>query len=200
MPNPRQLILGEFSCTLDERFRLSIPQELAELLTADNPRCILAKERSGCLSLWNAEAWETKLNARIKLLEQKLQADSFGDDRIAQVQLLGRLLSTRHRPVELRGRGRLLIPEGFRTFLGVERDPPDNEVLVVGAAVCVEIWKPAAWLAYLEQRMPRFPPRVSPALALVAAHSESSIDVGRAAPPCQSLWEGYPSTQAANGV
>jgi MraZ protein len=58
--------------------------------------------------------------------------------------------------VELRGRGRLLVPEGFRKFLGVERDPPDNEVLVVGAAVCVEIWKPAAWLAYLERRMPRF--------------------------------------------
>ncbi len=129
---------------------------LVELLSDANPRCILAKERSGCLSLWSAEAWEAKLNARIKLVEQKLQADSFGEDRIAQVQLLGRLLSTRHRPVELRGRGRLLIPEGFRTFLGVDRDPPDNQVIVVGAAVCVEIWKPAAWLAYLERRMPKF--------------------------------------------
>ena len=156
MPNPRQLILGEFPCTLDERFRLSIPQNLVELLSDENPRCILAKERSGCLSLWSAEAWEAKLNARIKLVEQKLQADSFGEDRIAQVQLLGRLLSTRHRPVELRGRGRLLIPEGFRTFLGVNSDPPDNEVIVVGAAVCLEIWKPTAWLAYLERRMPKF--------------------------------------------
>ena len=156
MPNPRQLILGEFPCTLDERFRLSIPQGLADVLTGDNPRCILAKERSGCLSLWNADVWEAKLNARIKLLEQKLQADSFDDDRIAQVQLLGRLLSTRHRPVELGGRNRLLIPDGFRSFLGVERDPPENEVLVVGAAVCIEIWKPAIWLAYLERRMPKF--------------------------------------------
>ncbi len=156
MPDSRRLILGEFECTLDERFRLTIPQTLAELLAANNARGILAKERQGCLSLWSAEAWEEKLNARIRLVEQKLQADSFGDDRIAQVQLLGRLLSTRHQTVELRGRGRLLIPEGFRKFLGVERDPPDNQVLVVGAAVCVEIWKPAAWLAYLEQRMPRF--------------------------------------------
>ena len=156
MPNARQLILGEFECTLDERFRLTIPQTLSDLLTSNNPRCMLAKERQGCLSLWSAEAWEEKLNARIRLVEQKLQADSFGDDRIAQVQLLGRLLSTRHQAVELRGRARLLIPEAFRKFLGVERDPPDNQVLVVGAAVCVEIWKPAAWLAYLEQRMPRF--------------------------------------------
>jgi MraZ protein len=155
------LILGEFECTLDERFRLTIPQSLAELLTqssntSSSTRCMLAKERQGCLSLWSAESWEQKLNARVKLVEQKLQADSFGDDRIAQVQLLGRLLSTRHQAVELRGRSRLLIPEGFRKFLGVERDPPENQVLVVGAAVCIEIWKPAAWLAYLEQRMPRF--------------------------------------------
>jgi len=156
MPNPGQLILGEFPCTLDERFRLSIPKSLVELLTNGNSRCILAKERSGCLSLWSAESWEVKLDARIKLVEQKLQADSFGEDRIAQVQLLGRLLSTRHLAVELRSGGRLLIPEGFRQFLGVERDPPENEVLVVGAAVCLEIWKPAAWLAYLEKRMPKF--------------------------------------------
>ncbi len=58
--------------------------------------------------------------------------------------------------MELKGRGRLLVPEGFRKFLGVDRDPPDNEVLVVGAAVCVEIWKPDAWLKYLEGRMPKF--------------------------------------------
>ena len=70
--------------------------------------------------------------------------------------MLGRLLSTRHKEVELKGRGRLVLPEGFRKFLGVERDPPDNEVFVVGAAVCIEIWRPAAWQRFLERRMPRF--------------------------------------------
>ena len=156
MPGDCRLVLGEYCCTLDERFRLSIPHELTELLGPDPARCILAKERAGCLSLWHTDTWEPKLNARTKLLEQKLAAGSFGEDRIGRVQLLGRLLSSRHRPVELKGRGRLLVPEGFRKFLGVERDPPENEVYVVGAAVCIEIWKPAAWLAYLEGRMPRF--------------------------------------------
>ena len=145
MPSPAQIILGEFPCTLDERFRLSIPAGLADRLA---PQCILAKERAGCLSLWRSDVWEAKLSTRIRLIEQKILAETFGEDRIAQVQLLGRLLSTRHKPVELKGRGRLLIPEGFRSFLGVERDPPNNEVVVIGAAVCVEIWKPAAWLKY----------------------------------------------------
>jgi MraZ protein len=153
MPGPSQIILGEFPAALDERWRLSIPGGLAELL---GPRCILAKERAGCLSLWSAEAWEAKLSSRIKLIEEKLRADAIGEDRLARVQLLGRLLSTRHKLVELKGRGRLLLPEGFRRFLGVDRDPPENEVMVVGAAVCVEIWKPAAWLRYLEARMPKF--------------------------------------------
>jgi MraZ protein len=153
MSGPSQIILGEYTCSLDERYRLSLPTRLADLLS---PQCILAKERAGCLSLWSAEAWEAKLNARVKLIEQKILADTIGEDRIGQVQLLGRLLSTRHKPVELKGRGRLLIPEGFRKFLGADRDPPENEVIIIGAAVCVEIWKPAAWLKYLEGRMPKF--------------------------------------------
>ncbi len=57
-----------------------------------------------------------------------------------QVQMLGRLLSSRHRTVELAGRGRLLVPEGFREFLKVEAG---GDVMVVGAGVCVEIWNPA---------------------------------------------------------
>jgi MraZ protein len=155
MPAPQQIILGEYHCTLDERFRLSLPRKLADSL-GGNGRGILAKERSGCISLWNADAWEAKWSAKVRLLEQKIQAESFGDDRIGQIQLLGRLLSTRQKAIELKGRGRLLVPESFRKFLGVDRDPPDNEVLVVGAAVCIEIWKPQAWQAYLETRMPRF--------------------------------------------
>jgi MraZ protein len=51
------------------------------------------------------------------------------------------------------GRGRLLIPEGFREFLGVTGAEP---LLVVGAAVCVEIWHPQAWLEYLRAEMPGF--------------------------------------------
>jgi MraZ protein len=53
----------------------------------------------------------------------------------------------------LAGRGRLVIPEGFREFLGVE---PRGEVIVVGAAVCLELWQPAAWFAHLETHMPEF--------------------------------------------
>jgi MraZ protein len=152
MTGSQSFILGEFKRTLDERYRLSLPTELTDPLAGKTADCILAKERPGCLSLWSAEVWQARLDEGVELIRRKIQAGKL-EGRIAQVQLLGRLLSTRHKPVQLAGRGRLLLPEGFREFLGVE---PGGEVLVVGAAVCVEIWKPPAWLKYLDERMPKF--------------------------------------------
>jgi MraZ protein len=152
MPDIEEFLLGEYPRTLDERYRISIPGEFSDLLTAQSSDCILAKERPGCLSLWSTPVWQTRLDEGMNLVKQKMRAGRLRE-KIAEVQLLGRLLSTRHRTVQLAGRGRLLIPEGFREFLGVE---PNNETLIIGAAVCVEIWRPAAWIKYLETRMPKF--------------------------------------------
>lgn len=152
MADMPQFILGEFRRTLDERYRLSVPSELGDLLTAESADCILAKERAGCLSLWSAQIWQAKLNEGVQLIQQKMRAGKL-EGRIAQVQRLGRLLSTRHVPVTLAGRGRLLLPEGFREFLAVE---PGGEVMVLGAGVCIELWNPPALRKYLEKSMPRF--------------------------------------------
>ena len=152
MPDHVDLLLGEYPRTLDERFRVSLPAELADPLAAAGAECILAKERPGCLSVWSAAKWQQQLDDGVELVKQKINAGRL-EGKTAQVQLLGRLLSTRHRQVRLAGRGRLLIPEGFREFLDIEQG---GDVIVVGAAVCVEIWKPAAWMSYLERRIPRF--------------------------------------------
>jgi MraZ protein len=60
MPGPSQFLLGEFRRTLDERYRLSLPSELGDVLAAESTDCILAKERPGCLSLWSAPVWQSK--------------------------------------------------------------------------------------------------------------------------------------------
>ena len=147
-----QLILGEAIRTIDPRFRLSIPPDMAESLAVDGAECILAKERPGCLSLWNAEGWKKRLDDGVRLVESKISAGRL-EGRVDEVQRLGRLLSTRHRPVQLAGRGRLVVPEGFREFLGVEAG---GSAMVVGAAVCVEIWEPARWASYIGEEMPAF--------------------------------------------
>ncbi len=155
MPNEQVLLLGEFARSLDDRFRVSLPNELAEGLTGvetSEPQCLLAKERPGCLSLWNLERWQKKLEEGIDLVRGKLHSGRL-DQRVTDIQALGRLLSTRHRQVPLAGRGRLVIPDSFRGFLGVG---PGEEVMLVGAAVCVEIWNPAAWNAAIANEMPNF--------------------------------------------
>jgi len=151
MPDLQEFILGEFHRTLDDRYRLAIPSELCDPLTGGDGDCVLAKERPGCISLWSAAVWRENLQEGVEWVKQKMRKGKL-DDQLAQVQLFGRLLSTRHRPATLRGR-RLVIPEGFRQFLDVE---PGGEVMVVGAAVCLEIWNPALWLQYVQGRMPKF--------------------------------------------
>lgn len=146
------LLIGEFVRSLDERHRLAIPTELADPLTAAGPDCVLAKERAGCLSLWPAAVWQPQIDAAVEVVRSKLRAGLL-NQRVGQLQDLGRLLSTRHKQVTLAGRGRLVLPEGFREFLGVE---PGSELVIVGAAVCVELWQPAAWQAFIAAEMPDF--------------------------------------------
>ncbi|MGL4595091.1 MAG: division/cell wall cluster transcriptional repressor MraZ [Thermoguttaceae bacterium] len=145
-------LLGEFSRKLDDRFRLTLPGEFEEVFQPENGRCVIAKERPGCLSLWKEDIWKTKLDARVDLVQQRLKLGDL-EQKMPQLQVLGRLLSTRHREVQLAERSRLLIPEGFREFLGIE---PKKEVMVVGAAVCIEIWHPEKWFQYVEGEIPEF--------------------------------------------
>ena len=152
MAEAQEFILGEFPRTLDDRHRLSIPLELVDLLVAENGACILAKERPGCLSLWNSAAWQSRLDEGVELVKSKMRAGKLAG-RLEEVQQLSRLLSTRHKTVQLAGRGRLSIPDGFREFLQVE---PLGEVIVIGAGVCIEIWSPPAWLAHLESHVTEF--------------------------------------------
>jgi MraZ protein len=145
-------ILGEYRRTLDDRYRVAIPAEFVPAVAGDGAACILAKEQSGALSLWNAGDWQARLDRGVRLVEEKMLAGRL-EGRVEEVQMLGRLLSTRHKKVSLAGRGRLSVPEGFREFLGAE---PGSEVLVVGAGVCVELWRPDRWFSYIQQKMPGF--------------------------------------------
>ncbi len=146
------LITGEIRRTVDERFRLTLPNDFANAVSDEAGNVIVAKERTGCLSLWQCEEWQQRLDSGVKLLEQKIEA-GWMEHRWGDVQRLGRLLSSRHQQVTLAKRSRLLIPETFRQFLGVDAG---QEVGVVGAVICVEIWHPDMWLEVLKSEMPEF--------------------------------------------
>lgn len=145
-------ITGEERRTLDDRFRLTLPPAMAQAVSDADGTTIVAKERYGCLSLWKADDWQQRIDAGVSLIRQKIQAGRL-EQRWDDVQRLGRLLSTRFQTVRLANRSRLLIPEAYREFLDV---PANQEVVVVGAVICVEIWNPRAWLETLRSEMPGF--------------------------------------------
>jgi MraZ protein len=149
---PETFITGEVKRTLDERFRLTLPPEFAESIADTQGQVIVAKERYGCLSVWRSADWQQRIDDGVSLIRQKIAAGRM-EQRWNEVQRLGRLLSTRYTPVKLANRSRLLIPEGFREFLDV---PAGQDVMVVGAVICVEVWNPAAWLEQLKLDMPEF--------------------------------------------
>lgn len=145
-------ITGEVKRTLDERFRVTLPVEMAEAVADEAGEVIVTKERYGCLGLWRASQWEKKQQQDVALIKQKIQSGRM-EQRWGDVQRLGRMLSTRSRTVNMTNRSRLLVPEGFREFLDVKAG---SDVMIIGAVICVEIWNPVAWLETLKQEIPEF--------------------------------------------
>ncbi len=152
MTDEKALILGEYSRRLDERFRFSLPSEILEVFKPKDGDCMLAKERPGCISLWDKEAWGRKVDDRVDLIQRHMNLGDL-EKHLPQLQLFGRLMSTRQRPIQMAGKGRLVLPEGFREFLKAEAG---GELMIIGAAVCIEIWNPDCWLRYIEKKMPKF--------------------------------------------
>lgn len=152
MPDTDDLFLGEWVRAIDERWRISLPSEWADELADDGGNCVLAKERPGCVSIWNPSKWSDWLTGGMNVVAGKIESGRL-TGRLSEVQLLGRLLSTRHREVPIAGRGRIAVPESFREFLLVESG---GDLLVVGAAVCVELWNPERWSTHIGEQMPEF--------------------------------------------
>ena len=152
MLEAEKLITGEFSRTVDDRYRLSLPDEFKEVFKPEAGKCVIVKEKPGHLSLWDEKTWKDIHDERVKSVMARLNQGRLGQ-RTSDLQRLGRLLSTRFRHISLAERGRLTLPEGFREFLAVE---PKQEVIIIGAWQCIEIWHPQKWIAYAEEDIPQF--------------------------------------------
>src|SRR5262245_63791617 len=97
-PRPALFLSGEFKRVVDDRYRITLPPELAEPITDKAGDVIIAKERAGCLSLWQAADWQQRIDDGVALIRQKMQAGRL-EQKWGEVQRLGRLLSTRSRTV-----------------------------------------------------------------------------------------------------
>ena len=148
----KKLIRGEFSRTVDDRYRLTLPDEFKDVFKPESGKCVIVKESPGCLSLWEENTWKQHHEARVELVLQRFNLGYLAGN-MSELQRFGRLHSSHSQQIQLADRARFLLPEGFRGFLAVE---PRKEVVIVGAAVCIEIWNPQKWMTYIEGDMPQF--------------------------------------------
>ena len=152
MTETKKLIQGEFSRTVDDRYRLTLPDEFKEVFKPDSGKCVIVKEKPGHLSLWDENTWKRHHDKRVEMVMDRFDLGYLAGN-LTEMQRFGRLLSTRSRQIQLADRARFLLPEGFREFLAVE---PKQEVMIIGAYVCIEIWHPQKWISCIENDIPQY--------------------------------------------
>ena len=122
---------GEFSVTLDDMGRISLPRRLREML--DTNKVILTKHVDGCLWLFTVEGWK------------EFEKDVFGNTTQFSAQDLA--LRRRYGPTELEidKQGRILVGQALRDHAKLTKD-----CTVLCQQYYVEIWAEDRLKAYLE--------------------------------------------------
>ncbi len=129
------MFLGQYTHSLDNKGRLTIPSRFRELLVADGA--------------YITQGFELNLTVRtvgaFERLSQKVNAMNMADPN---ARLLKRLVFASAEKVDVDRAGRILIPEFLRQHAGLELD---GEAIIVGAGDYFEIWSPSAWNDQLSQ-------------------------------------------------
>jgi MraZ protein len=124
---------GTFDYTLDAKNRLTVPARFRAQL-ADG--VVMAKSTEPCVQLWVPEDYEAHTTRALDSLNP-MSPDA---------RKLKRFFSANSHDTELDSAGRV----GFPPFL-LEHASLGKEVVVTGAADCLEVWDRAAWNAYNDE-------------------------------------------------
>jgi MraZ protein len=128
-----QMFLGTHEPRLDEKGRLILPAKFREELSAG---LVITKGQERCLYVFPSTEFET--------LTQTLRQAPVTAKAARDYQRV--MFAGAHDEIPDR-QGRVTIPQGLRTYAGLER-----ECVVIGANTRVEIWDAQAWNKYLADR------------------------------------------------
>jgi MraZ protein len=120
---------GEYRHAVDEKGRLAVPARFRAQLAGG---CVVARWLDTCLAIFPMPAWE-ELATKVGSLPM-----TDPNARLLQRQLFAGAFET-----ELDRQGRVLVPQGLRSFAGLEGD-----AMVLGSRDHAEIWAPARWDEY----------------------------------------------------
>jgi MraZ protein len=120
---------GEYRHAVDGKGRIAVPSRFRAQLAGS---VVVARWLDTCLAIFPLAAWE-ELSTKVGSLPM-----TDPNARLLQRQLFAGAFET-----ELDGQGRVLVPQGLRTFAGLE-----GEAMVLGSRDHAEIWSPERWSTY----------------------------------------------------
>jgi len=120
---------GEYRHAVDEKGRIAVPSRFRAQLDGG---AVVARWLDTCLAIFPKAAWE-ELATKVGSLPM-----TDPNARLLQRQLFAGAFET-----ELDRQGRVLVPQGLRSFAGLE-----GEAMVLGSRDHAEIWAPDRWTDY----------------------------------------------------
>ncbi len=120
------MFLGEFSHTLDDKGRLTIPAKFRDELAGG---LVVTRGIDRCLSVFPHQGWQ---NLAERIAQLPLTQRSARD--------FGRLIFSGAADFIPDRQGRVLIPQGLREYAQL-----DSEAIIIGLYDRLEIWNPNNW-------------------------------------------------------
>src|SRR3989338_7596537 len=131
-PESPHMFIGEYTHSVDDKKRLSVPAKFRKEL---GKKAVVTIGLNKCLSLYPVKGWN--------MFAEKLSKLSMGksEDRgFSRAMLSGAF------EVEIDRIGRILIPDALKDFAGLK-----GKVVLTGVYDRVEVWEEGAWRSYKEQ-------------------------------------------------
>ncbi len=122
------MFLGQYTYTLDDKGRLTIPARFREDLPES---VVITRGLDRCLTVYPIHKWEE--------IAQKVNALSITDPR---GRALRRIFFADATSAEPDRQGRILLPERLREYAGLELS---DDIIIVGLNQFLELWNVQRW-------------------------------------------------------
>jgi len=122
------MFLGQYTYTLDDKARLTIPSRFREALTGS---VVATRGLDRCIMVYPLDVWQG--------IADKVTALPLGDPR---GRAFRRQMFADASLVDLDRQGRILLPDRLRDYAGLELT---SDVIVVGLNSYIELWNPQRW-------------------------------------------------------
>src|SRR5437762_4223890 len=122
-----KLFLGEYSHTLDDRGRVTLPKKVRQEI--DGKEIIILRGFDQCIFCFDRVSWENEAGRHLE--------GSITEDRERKIR---RYLFAAAEKVDVDKLGRVLLPTQLKDYAGIS-----EAVIIIGAGDHFEIWNRESW-------------------------------------------------------